>query len=131
MGMYSLKVWAGCIVFGSILLALTELIRDNIDGNDVGGILVLAIIFGFYFSIPAFLFFWLFAFVLQFYIKNKLQRRIVFSLEIPIMIVLTRSVLLKERVALFDWNFWTDPMICYYVISGIVMVWLTSLPRHP
>jgi hypothetical protein len=71
MGMYSLKVWAGCIVFGSMLFSLTQLIRNSSDGNVVVEIMLWAIILGFYFSIPAFLFFWLFAFGLQFLIKTK------------------------------------------------------------
>lgn len=131
MGMYSLKVWAGCIVFGSIIILCVEsLSRGNFDDSLIG-FMLWVIIFGFYFSIPAFLFFWLIAFVLQFYVKNRLIRRIIFSFTIPLLIVVTYPIILKGQVTLINWDFWTDPKIYSFVISGIVMVWLTSLPRHP
>ncbi len=46
------------------------------------------------------------------------------------MIAFTDLVLLNGKTLLVDWNFWTDPMIYSYVLSGIAMVWLASLPRR-
>lgn len=131
MGIYALKVWAGSIFFGSIIFSIAEsLKRENLD-SDLIGFILLVILFGFYFSIPAYLLFWIFAFILQFYVKGRWIRRIIFSLLIPLMIAFTHRVLLKGKTLLVDWDFWTDPLIYSYVISGIAMIWLASLPQKP